>query len=175
MKVIPGVYVTGGMARGKSYQLILSGRRQYNVAWMFGEDHVTVTFHDGMEAEKGWQDCKRVSIPGDYKGKYWGDVAKGMSEHLMTICRGIVREWEGESSLSEFREEWAMHKWTKGQKVAYSTIAGGNVLGVVQGTERHIGERDVIIRVTSRKNPLYPCGYILRLSPTCPWLKSREA
>jgi hypothetical protein len=76
--------------------------------------------------------------------------------------------------MTTFGEEWAMHKWEEGQKVSFKTVRGGTVLGVVKGTERRISERDVIIRVTSRKNSLWSAGDIMRVNPSSPWLKSRE-
>ncbi|MEU9404799.1 hypothetical protein AB0E08_03700 [Streptomyces sp. NPDC048281] len=171
MKVVPWMYAGG---QGTGFHLTLHGHRQYNVIWKYGADHVTVQWFDKTENHDGWQDLKTVSIPGDYKGKPRREIAHGMEEHMQVICRALVREWEGEGSMSEFREEWEMHKWEKGQKVSFSTVRGGVVLGVVKGTERRMGERDVLIRVTSRKNPLWSAGDVMRVNPSSPWLKSRE-
>ncbi|MFF8367829.1 hypothetical protein ACF05W_03195 [Streptomyces lydicus] len=172
MKVIPGMYADGS---GVSYQLILSGHRQYNVKWMYGADHVVIDICDKHEnPDAKFTEHKRVSIPGDYKGKPWREIAKGMHEHLKTVCSGLTRDWEGYSGMGEFREEWAMHTWEKRQKVSYKSIRGGIVLGVVKGTQRLGTRRVVLVRVTSRTNPLYRCGDVVEFSPTDPWLKSRE-
>ncbi|MFF5371316.1 hypothetical protein [Streptomyces sp. NPDC013187] len=147
---------------------------QYNVIWTYGADHVQVQWFDKTENHDGWQDFKTVSIPGDYKGKPCRDIAKGMDEHLKVICRGLVRDWEGSSGMEEFRDEWAMHTWEERQKVSYKSVRGGIVLGVVKETKRLGTRRVVLVRVTSRNNPLYRCGEIVEFSTTDPWLKSRE-
>jgi hypothetical protein len=169
VKIIPWMYST---RNGRGYQMIMSGSRQYNVKWMYGADHVVVEVSD--KHEEPFTEHKRVSIPGDYKGKWWEDIVMGMEDHMRVICSGLTRECEGYSGMDEFREEWAMHKFWPGQKVSYSTVRGGTVLGVVTGSERHLIRRVVKVRVTSRKNGLYRCGEILELSPTNPWVKSRE-
>lgn len=175
MKVIPGMYADNS---GVSCQLVLSGHRQYRVVWLYGENHVTVTFFDGHESpEKGWQELKRVSIPGDYKGKPWREIAKGMDEHLKVVCGGLVRQWEGDSTLvmDVFRMEWARQYWTERQKVEYDTVRAGTVKGVVVGHGPRGGtERVVKVRVTSRKNPVYPQGHVMEVRTNSPWLRSRE-
>ncbi|MFI5877514.1 hypothetical protein ACIBAH_34795 [Streptomyces sp. NPDC051445] len=171
MKVIPWVYGTG---KGTGYQLILSGHRQYNVIWEYGADHVKVQWFDKTENHDGWQDLKTVSIPGDYKGKPARDIAHGMGEHMQGVCRALVRDWEGYDVMDTFTQEWAMHTWEEGQKVAYDTAFNGTVLGVVVGVRRAIRDRFIQVRVTSRTNRNYPCGEILEISPTSPWLKTRE-
>lgn len=172
MKVIPWMYHT---RNGRGYQLIMSGHRQYNVVWMYGADHVVIQVCDKHEdPDAKFTEHKRVSIPGDYKGKWWEDIATGMEDHMRVICSGLTRDWEGYSGMDEFREEWSMHKWTPKQRVTLRSITGGDVLGIVTGTERLGTRRVVKVRVTSRKNGLYRCGEILELSPTNPWLKSRE-
>ncbi|MGW4446426.1 hypothetical protein [Streptomyces sp. NPDC004682] len=159
---------------GRGYQLLLSGHRQYNVKWMYGQDSVIVEVCDHHENPgSGFTELKRVSIPGDYKGKYWQEIVSGMDEHMMHIARKLTREWEGEGCMTEFRDEWAMHKWHQGQKVSYQSVRGGTVLGVVVGTERRGTARDVLVRVTSRKNPLYRCGEVVPFSTTDQWLKKR--
>ncbi|MFE2075172.1 hypothetical protein [Streptomyces misionensis] len=161
--------------QGEGYQLFLSGHRQYNVRWEYGADHILVNVCEKHETpDAGWTEHKRVNIPSDYRGKPWREVAKGMREHMSHVCGFLVREWEGDGAMSEFREEWAMHNWREGQKVRYSTM-GGSVLGVVKDIRRAGTAREVLVRITSRKNWLYKCGEVVPFSPTCPWLKSREA
>jgi hypothetical protein len=153
---------------------MLSGHRQYKVIWEYGADHVKVQWFDKTENHDGWQDLKTVSIPGDYKGKPCREIAKGMDEHMKVICGGLTREWEGYSGMDEFREEWAMHTWEERQKVRYDTSFNGILLGVVVGHKRAIRDRYVLVRVTSRRNPVYKCGEVLEVRATSPWLKSRE-
>jgi hypothetical protein len=172
MKVIPGMYADGS---GVSYQLILSGHRQYNVKWMYEADHVVVDICDKHENPHAkFTEYKRVRIPGDYKGRPWREIAVGMHEHLKVVCSGLTRDWEGFAGMDEFREEWAMHTFWERQKVSYRSVRGGIVLGVVKGTERRGTGRVVLVRVTSRTNSLYRCGEVMEISPTSPWIKSRE-
>ncbi|MGW2919546.1 hypothetical protein ACWDBF_17030 [Streptomyces angustmyceticus] len=172
VKVIPGMYADGS---GVSYQLVLSGHRQYNVKWVYGADHVVIDICDKREnPDAKFTEHKRVSIPGDYKGKPWRDISKGMHDHLKVVCSGLTRNWEGHSVMEEFRQEWAMHAFWNGQKIRYDTSFNGEVLGVVVGTKRGTRDRFVLVRVTSRKNRAYKCGETLELSPVSPWLKSRE-
>ncbi|WP_018564967.1 hypothetical protein [Streptomyces sp. PsTaAH-124] len=171
MKVIPGMYATRD---GESYLLVMSGRRMYNVIWMYKEDHILVNVRDDHEnPDSGWREHQRVNIPSDYRGKKWEDVAKGMREHIYHVCSGLTRKWEGDAGMNEFREEWAMWKWHKDQKVRYESVMG-DVLGIVKETRRAGTAREVFVRITSRKHPLYKCGEVVPFSPTCPWIKSRE-
>ncbi|MFF5433399.1 hypothetical protein ACFY5K_25590 [Streptomyces griseofuscus] len=173
MKVIPWMSHNG---QGEGYQLVLSGHRQYNVRWVYGADHVLVDVCDKHEnPDAGWSELKRIAIPSDYRGKPWRDVATGMRDHMRVICRGLTREWEGGGVMSEFRDEWAMHKWYEGQKVSYKTVRNGLILGVVTGVERRGTSRFVHFRVASRKNPMFKCGSVESISPSDPWFTSREA
>ncbi|MEU3278185.1 hypothetical protein [Streptomyces antibioticus] len=174
MKVVPHVSRSGDT---HGYKLLLSGRRQYDVSWKEGENVVRVAVLDEHEGHTAFQELTTVNIPSDYHGKMWRDIAKGMEEHLMCVSRQLVRDWGGYGVMDEFRNEWAMHKWSKGQKVSYSTVRGGVVKGVVKGVSRDTGDRarrDVIIRVTSRNNALWSAGDEMRVAAASPWLESRE-
>ncbi|MEV6419079.1 hypothetical protein [Streptomyces sp. NPDC051662] len=168
MRVVPWMY---DHSKGEGYQLILSGHVQQNIIWRYGAEEIVVQRAEGAEP---FRDVKSVAVPSDYRGKPWRDVADGMRDHMRVIASGLTRANEGDCGMSEFREEWAMHRFRKGQKVSFQSVRGGSVLGVVKGVERRGTERVVLIRVTSRKNPLWNLGDIIDVNPTSPWLKSRE-
>jgi len=171
MKIFPWAYSNSS---GRGYQMIMSGHVQFNLVWEYGADHVRVERSDNGE---GFREIKRVAIPSDYRGKSKVEISGGMDDHMKSIARKLTRDHEGEYGLTEFRNEWALMEWAwpRKFKVTYSTIGSGTLLGVVVGQERRGSERDLCIRVTSRKNPHYKCGEIIRVSPTCPWLKVRKA
>jgi hypothetical protein len=160
--------------RGMGFQLI-QGHIQLNVIWKYGTNVVLV---QRTEGDTPFEDVRTFPIPSDYRGKSRLDIAKGMQDHMKTVCQIMWRKEYGQDGVDELNNEWRMvTKFPKGTKVAYGLTTGGTLLGVVIGYKRgsHVTAKDRMIemRVTSRKHPYYRCGEIVPVSVSAPWLKSR--
>jgi len=167
MKVIEWHYEFG---RGMGFQLV-QGHVQLNVIWEYGKDVVRVQRTDDGTPFK---DVRTFPIPSDYRGKSRFDIAEGMREHMKTVCRIMWRKEYGPSGVTEFDREWKLLAFPTGTKVREGTGFSGRLLGVVVGHVRCGSRREIEMRVTSRRNPHYKCGEIIRVEVTSPWLKSRE-
>ncbi|MFB7027201.1 MULTISPECIES: hypothetical protein [unclassified Streptomyces] len=171
LKVIKWMYATRD---GEGVQLA-QGHIQLNVIWEYGKDVVRVQRTDDKTPFK---DVRTFPIPSDYRGKSPRDIAAGMREHVLNVCRIMWRAEYGQDGVDELNNEWAMvTKYPTGTKVAYGLTTGDTLLGVVVGHKRgsHVTVKDraVEVRVTSRKHPHYKCGEILSVSANAPWLKVR--
>jgi hypothetical protein len=172
LKVIEWMYAK---SEGEGVQLI-QGPVQLNVIWEYGKDVIRVQRTDD---DTPFQDVRTFPIPSDYRGQSRRDIAAGMREHMLNVCRIMWRKEYGQDGVTELNNEWRMvTQFPKGTKVTYGLTTGGTLLGVVVGYKRgsHVTVKDrmVEMRVTSRKHPYYKCGEIVPVSVSAPWLKSRE-
>ncbi|MFE9442467.1 hypothetical protein ACFYO2_26475 [Streptomyces sp. NPDC006602] len=167
MKVIEWHYEFG---RGMGFQLV-QGHIQLNVIWEYGKDVIRV---QRTEGDTPFEDVRTFPIPSDYRGKSRLDIAEGMRDHMKTVCRIMWRKEYGQDGVTEFDREWKLLAFPKGSKVQEDTGFSGRLLGVVVGHVRCGSVREIEMRVTSRRNPHYRCGEIIRVEVTNPWLKSRE-
>ncbi|MEU5577755.1 hypothetical protein ABZ791_10900 [Streptomyces huasconensis] len=152
------------------FQLV-QGQIQLNVIWEYGKDVVRVQRSEG---DAPFEDVRTFPIPSDYRGKSRFVIAEGMRDHMRNVCRFMWRKEYGQEGVAEFDREWRLLAFPKGIKVREDTTFSGRLLGVVVGHVRRGSAREVEMRVTSRKNPHYKCGEIIRVEVTSPWLKSRE-
>lgn len=66
-----------------------------------------------------------------------------------------------------------MEIYRVGDKVFYAPIGAGIVLGKVTKLGRDFLGDFLEFKVTSRSNPVYPCGTLERVPVGCPWLHKR--
>jgi hypothetical protein len=156
--------------RGMGFHMI-QGQIQVNVIWDYEKRIVRV---ERTDSDKPFEPVRTFPLPSDYRGKSRFDIAEGMRDYLRTVCQIMWRKEYGQDGVNEFNNEWKLLAFPKGTKVRQDTAFSGRLLGVVVGHVRCGSAREVEMRVTSRRNPHYKCGEIIRVEVTSPWLKSRE-